>query len=57
MNLSERVLGPFEIWLSESDSLDERAVMVNGLQTMVSHLQLLRNTFFTRFVLFTGNMH
>ncbi|KAI3466647.1 hypothetical protein Pfo_023310 [Paulownia fortunei] len=34
INLTERVLGPFEVWLSESDSLDERAVMVNGLQTM-----------------------
>ncbi|KAG8365474.1 hypothetical protein BUALT_Bualt18G0108500 [Buddleja alternifolia] len=34
INQSERVLGPFEVWLSESDSLDEKAVMVNGLQTM-----------------------
>ncbi|KAK6154694.1 hypothetical protein DH2020_008942 [Rehmannia glutinosa] len=33
INLTERVLGPFEVWLSESDSLDERAVMINGLQT------------------------
>ncbi|KAK4421249.1 Trafficking protein particle complex subunit [Sesamum alatum] len=34
INLTERVLGPFEVWLSESDLLDEKAVMVNGLQTM-----------------------
>ncbi|GFP97389.1 trafficking protein particle complex subunit 13 [Phtheirospermum japonicum] len=33
VNSTDRVLGPFEVWLSESDSLDERAVMVNGLQT------------------------
>ncbi|KAL0321214.1 UNVERIFIED_CONTAM: putative trafficking protein particle complex subunit [Sesamum radiatum] len=33
-NLTERVLGPFEVWLSESDLLSEKAVMVNGLQTM-----------------------
>ncbi|EYU43414.1 hypothetical protein ABFS82_08G144300 [Erythranthe guttata] len=34
VNLTDRVLGPFEVSLSEHDSLDERAVMVNGLQTM-----------------------
>ncbi|KAL0310668.1 UNVERIFIED_CONTAM: Trafficking protein particle complex subunit [Sesamum angustifolium] len=34
INLTERVLGPFEVWLSESDLLNEKAVMVNGLQTM-----------------------
>ncbi|KAL6538636.1 hypothetical protein OROGR_012624 [Orobanche gracilis] len=34
INLTERVLGPFVVWLSESDSLDERSIMVNGLQTM-----------------------
>ncbi|KAL3820556.1 hypothetical protein ACJIZ3_006461 [Penstemon smallii] len=33
-NLTERVLGPFEVWVSESDSLDEKAVMVNGLQRL-----------------------
>ncbi|KAL8511987.1 hypothetical protein ACS0TY_018448 [Phlomoides rotata] len=32
INLTDRVLGPFEVWLSESD---EKAVMVNGLQTMI----------------------
>lgn len=33
-NQTEKVLGPFQVWLSESDSLDEKAVMVNGLQMM-----------------------
>ncbi|KAI5657048.1 hypothetical protein M9H77_25841 [Catharanthus roseus] len=33
-NQSDRLLGPFQVWLSPSDSLDERAIMVNGLQTM-----------------------
>ncbi|XP_075502995.1 uncharacterized protein LOC142540601 [Primulina tabacum] len=34
VNQTDRVLGPFEVWLSESNSLDEKTVMVNGLQTM-----------------------
>ncbi|KAL2495169.1 hypothetical protein Fot_38926 [Forsythia ovata] len=34
INQTERVVGPFEVWLSHSDLLDEKAVMVNGLQTM-----------------------
>ncbi|CAA0808137.1 Unknown protein [Striga hermonthica] len=33
VNTTDRVLGPFEVWLSESVSFDERGVMVNGLQT------------------------
>ncbi|KAJ8761592.1 hypothetical protein K2173_004368 [Erythroxylum novogranatense] len=33
-NLSDRKLGPFEVWLAENDSLDEKAVVINGLQTM-----------------------
>lgn len=33
-NQTERLLGPFQVWLSQSDSLDEKAIMVNGLQTM-----------------------
>ncbi|KAJ9168872.1 hypothetical protein P3X46_020355 [Hevea brasiliensis] len=33
-NHTERELGPFEVWLSQNDSLDEKAVMINGLQTM-----------------------
>jgi hypothetical protein len=28
-------LGPFEVWLSQDDTLDEKTVMINGLQTMV----------------------
>ncbi|XP_073154128.1 uncharacterized protein [Henckelia pumila] len=34
VNQTERVLGPFEVWLSESNTLDEKIVMVNGLQTV-----------------------
>ncbi|KAI3439952.1 uncharacterized protein J3R85_004081 [Psidium guajava] len=34
MNLTDRELGPFEVWLSQNDSLEDRAVMVNGLQKM-----------------------
>ncbi|XP_051134016.1 uncharacterized protein LOC127253447 [Andrographis paniculata] len=33
INSTERVLGPFQVWLSQSESFDEKAVMVNGLQT------------------------
>ncbi|XP_006361038.1 trafficking protein particle complex subunit 13 isoform X2 [Solanum tuberosum] len=33
-NQTDRVLGPFEVWVSQSDSLDEKAIMVNGLLTM-----------------------
>ncbi|XP_073144875.1 uncharacterized protein [Henckelia pumila] len=34
VNQTERVLGPFEVWLSESNTLDEKTVMVNGLHTV-----------------------
>ncbi|XP_030467847.2 uncharacterized protein LOC115686630 isoform X1 [Syzygium oleosum] len=34
MNLMDRELGPFEVWLSQNDSPEDRAVMVNGLQKM-----------------------
>ncbi|KAK2967213.1 hypothetical protein RJ640_030130 [Escallonia rubra] len=34
-NQTEKMLGPFEVWLSQSDSHDEKVVMVNGLQTIV----------------------
>ncbi|KAL3325793.1 hypothetical protein AABB24_036827 [Solanum stoloniferum] len=34
-NQTDRVLGPFEVWVSQSDSLDEKAIMVNGLLTML----------------------
>ncbi|CAK9181783.1 unnamed protein product [Ilex paraguariensis] len=34
MNQTDRILGPFEVWLSESDLDDAKAVLVNGLQTM-----------------------
>ncbi|CAH9112056.1 unnamed protein product [Cuscuta europaea] len=33
-NQTDRILGPFEIWLSQSDLLGETSVMVNGPQTM-----------------------
>uniref|UniRef100_A0A1S3ZVF2 Trafficking protein particle complex subunit 13-like n=1 Tax=Nicotiana tabacum TaxID=4097 RepID=A0A1S3ZVF2_TOBAC len=33
-NQTDRLLGPFEVWVSQSESLDEKAVMVNGLLTM-----------------------
>ncbi|KAK4345069.1 hypothetical protein RND71_035245 [Anisodus tanguticus] len=33
-NQTDRVLGPFEIWVSQNDSLDEKAIKVNGLLTM-----------------------
>ncbi|KAG6423676.1 hypothetical protein SASPL_114078 [Salvia splendens] len=34
INLTDRVLGPFQVWVSEVGSPDEKAVVVNGLQTM-----------------------
>uniref|UniRef100_A0A5B7BS49 Putative trafficking protein particle complex subunit 13 n=1 Tax=Davidia involucrata TaxID=16924 RepID=A0A5B7BS49_DAVIN len=34
-NQTDRIMGPFEVWLSQTDSYDEKVVMVNGLQTMV----------------------
>ncbi|KAG9140387.1 hypothetical protein Leryth_019608 [Lithospermum erythrorhizon] len=33
-NVTDRLLGPFEIWLSQGDSMDDKVVMVNGIQTM-----------------------
>ncbi|OIS99242.1 PREDICTED: trafficking protein particle complex subunit 13 isoform X1 [Nicotiana attenuata] len=33
-NQTDRLLGPFEVWVSQNESLDEKAVMVNGLLTM-----------------------
>ncbi|XWS18369.1 hypothetical protein CRYUN_Cryun32bG0037600 [Craigia yunnanensis] len=33
-NHTDRELGPFEIWLSQSSALEEKIVMINGLQTM-----------------------
>ncbi|KAC9975346.1 hypothetical protein E3N88_45009 [Mikania micrantha] len=33
-NLTERKLGPFQVWLSFSDSKEEKAVMISGLQRM-----------------------
>ncbi|XP_059659214.1 uncharacterized protein LOC132306009 [Cornus florida] len=32
-NQTDRIMGPFEVWLSQTDSRDEKVVMVNGLQT------------------------
>lgn len=32
-NQTDRILGPFEVQMSQSESLDEKPVMVNGLQT------------------------
>lgn len=34
VNQTDRVMGPFEVWLSQSDEPDEKVVMVNGLQTL-----------------------
>lgn len=34
-NQTDKELGPFEVWLSENYLVDEKAVMVNGLQKMV----------------------
>ncbi|XP_042062352.1 trafficking protein particle complex subunit 13-like isoform X2 [Salvia splendens] len=34
INLTDRVLGPFQVWVSEGGSPDEKAVVVNGLQRM-----------------------
>ncbi|XP_044496975.1 trafficking protein particle complex subunit 13-like isoform X2 [Mangifera indica] len=34
-NHMDREQGPFEVWLSESDSREEKVVMINGLQIMV----------------------
>ncbi|GAB4831212.1 hypothetical protein Ancab_005222 [Ancistrocladus abbreviatus] len=33
-NQTDRTLGPFELWLSGTDSQEEKAVMINGLQTV-----------------------
>nr|GFA62857.1 hypothetical protein [Tanacetum cinerariifolium] len=33
-NLTEKTLRPFEVWLSLSDSNEEKAVMISGLQRM-----------------------
>ncbi|KAL8130438.1 hypothetical protein V2J09_019593 [Rumex salicifolius] len=34
-NQTERAIGPFEVWMSGPDNEEEKAVMVNGLQTMM----------------------
>lgn len=33
-NQTDRTMGPFEVWLSQSDSREEQVVMVNGLRAM-----------------------
>lgn len=33
-NQTDKQMGPFEVWLSQSDSREEKIVMVNGLQTL-----------------------
>ncbi|KAK3005377.1 hypothetical protein RJ639_016781 [Escallonia herrerae] len=46
-NQTDRMLGPFEVWLSQSDSHDEKVVMVNGLQTIVlPHVEAFSSTDF-----------
>lgn len=43
----DRNLGPFEVWLSPAASHEENAVMINGLQTIVSQLEkLVSNSIF-----------
>ncbi|KAK8607938.1 hypothetical protein V6N13_023382 [Hibiscus sabdariffa] len=34
-NLTEREMGPFEVWLSQNSANEEKFVMINGLQIMV----------------------
>lgn len=46
-NQTDRILGPFEVWLSQSESEDEKPVMVNGLQTMfLPHVEPLNSSGF-----------
>ncbi|XP_065878980.1 uncharacterized protein [Euphorbia lathyris] len=46
-NHTEKALGPFEVWLSQSDLQDDEAVMINGLQTMeLSQLEAFGTTEF-----------
>ncbi|KAG6778723.1 hypothetical protein POTOM_015067 [Populus tomentosa] len=46
-NQTDRELGPFEVWLSQDDTLDEKTVMINGLQTMeLSQLEAFGSTDF-----------
>lgn len=34
-NETDKELGPFEVFLSQDDSREEKVVVINGLQTMV----------------------
>lgn len=34
-NETDKELGPFEVWLSQDDSREEKKVLINGLQTVV----------------------
>ena len=54
INLTDRVLGPFQVWVSEGGSPDEKAVVVNGLQTMVTYPKYTLITTFTRYMSFDG---
>ncbi|GMN50833.1 hypothetical protein TIFTF001_019988 [Ficus carica] len=47
-NQTERELGPFEVWLSQDGSLEDKVVMVNGLQKLVlPGLEAFGSTTFT----------
>lgn len=53
-NQTDRELGPFEVWLSQDDTLDEKTVMINGLQTMeLSQLEAFGSTDFNLNVIAT----
>lgn len=47
MNQTDRTLGPFEVWLAQSDLPDERVIMINGLQTLaLSEIEAFSSTNF-----------
>ncbi|EEF43247.1 probable trafficking protein particle complex subunit 13 homolog isoform X2 [Ricinus communis] len=46
-NHTDKELGPFEVWLSQDGSVEEKAVTINGLQTMeLSQLEAFGTTDF-----------
>lgn len=45
-NQTDKEQGPFEIWLSQNDSDEEKVVMINGLRIMVTQFGWLIETIF-----------
>lgn len=45
-NETDKEQGPFEIWLSQNDSDEEKVVMINGLRIMVTQFGWLIETLF-----------